>query len=305
MNVKFFLAEIISLILILAGSAFAESSLINHSYSNVAYASISTSQVCNIYCPSSNKKKLPVIILVHGGGFAMGSQNDPIIQPVIEKALANGYIVVSVDYRKSSEAVFPAALADVKAAVRWVKANAGKYKFDDSSITIWGESAGAYLSTMTALTPEVISLNGDVKENLEYSSSVNNLVSFYAPIEFFTMDADFEELGLPECANHNKENSFESAFLGQALNQDKEKTYKTYWETYSDSVRKTNLKRAWIQAGSNDKNVPYVQSKNLAERLNKVARNTKIHYSIIDGAGHMDSAFYSDENISDIFEFIK
>lgn len=56
-----------------------------------------------------------------------------------------GCAVVSVDYRKSGEAPSRAALADVKAAVRFVRANAAEYGFDEDNIAIWGESAGAYL----------------------------------------------------------------------------------------------------------------------------------------------------------------
>ena len=85
---------------------------------DVAYAATSPAQVCDIFTPEG-VEQAPVIVLVHGGGFAFGDQAMTIIQPVIKAAVANGYAVVSVDYRKSGEAAFPAALADVKAAVRF------------------------------------------------------------------------------------------------------------------------------------------------------------------------------------------
>ena len=298
-KIKFVIAFTFLAAFVLSACCFAEEK-------NISYASLSKNQVFDVYLPESGEN-FPVIVLIHGGGFAMGSQNDKIIQPVIKKALSNGYAVFSVDYRKSSEAVFPAALADIKAAVRFIKANAAKYNIDTENLTIWGESAGAYLSVMTALTPEVDFLNGNIKDNLEYSSSVKNLVSFYAPVEFFTMDSEFQELGLSGRANHNNEKSFESRFLGQALNLDQEKTYKTYWETYSSDVKQSEkfLKRIWIQAGSDDKNVPYTQSKNLSERLSQILTSVKIHYGLIEGAGHMDAAFYTEENLNAVFDFIK
>ncbi len=283
--------KFLALLLVLAvftGCAYAE---------EAAYSSVSTSQVCDVYSSEVNNG---VIILVHGGGFAFGTQKDELIRPVISKAVERGYAVVCVDYRKSSEAVFPAALADVKASVRWVKANAGRYGFNTENITIWGESAGAYLSVMTALTPDSDFLNGDVTDNASYSSSVRNLVSFYAPVEFYTMDKEFEELGLAECANHNDAQSFESRFLGQALNKDKAKTYTTYWENYPVN---NALAKIWIQAGSNDHNVPYTQSENLAERLTQ-RLSGKVYYSLIDGAGHMDQAFYTDDNLNAIFDYL-
>lgn len=273
--------------------------------SDVPYASQSSSQVLNVYTPESVTNDVcPVIILVHGGGFAMETQNEGLIQPVIVKALEKGYAVVSVDYRKSSEAVFPAALSDVKAAVRWVRVNAEKYRFNSDAITILGESAGAYLAVMTALTPDVSELDGDVTENAGYSSAVDNVVSFYAPVEFYTMDQEFTALGLSKCANHNKANSFESRFLGQELDEDRDKTYTTYWEVYKDQLPSDFTLKAWIQAGSNDKNVPYTQSENLADRLESIIGVEKIHFNLIEGAGHMDAAFYTDGNLDSVFAFL-
>ncbi|MGN1023496.1 MAG: alpha/beta fold hydrolase [Lachnospiraceae bacterium] len=281
--------------------------LITPTYENVAYASVSDSEVCNIYLPedATEGETYPVIVLVHGGGFAFETQNEALIQPVIQKGLDEGYAVVSVDYRKSSEAVFPAALSDVKAAVRYVRANADTYGFDTDNITIWGESAGAWLSLMTALTPDVAELDGDVTDNSEYSSAVNNLVDFYGPVEFYTMDEEFEALGKDDDATHSAADSFESQFLGQALSADKETTYKTYWETYKDQLPDDFTLRAWIQAGTDDDNVPYTQSENFAERLSDVIGSDNVSFSLIDGAAHMDPAFYTDENLTAVFDFLQ
>ena len=262
---------------------------------NIAYASNSDVQVCDIYFPEG-AQTAPVIVLVHGGGFAFGDQAMPIIQPVIESALAHGYAVVSVDYRKSSEAVFPAALSDVKAAVRFVKAHAMEYGFEADHIALWGESAGAYLSLMTALTPEIPELNGDVADNSDISSDVQALVSFYAPVEFYTL---YEEAGKPDSAA----GSFESKFLGQDILADKDTTYKTYWETYADQIP-TNL-YAWIQAGDADQRVPCTQSENLAQRLANYIPAENIHYSLIAGADHEDPLFYTDGNLNAVFAWLE
>lgn len=267
---------------------------------NVKYASLSDSQVCDIYIPSGSGK-FPVIALVHGGGFAFQNQKMKVIEPVARYAVTHGYAVVSIDYRKSSEAQFPGALSDVKAAIRFIRANADSYNFDANNITIWGESAGAYLSVMTALTPTVAELNGDVTDNAGVSSAVNAVVDFYGPIEFYTMDSEFAKLG-KDGTNYSGETSFESKYLGQAIGASKEATYRTYWETYKNAVPSSI--KAWIQAGTGDKAVPYTQSKNLAERLSSVIRSEKVHFSTIEGANHMDSAFYTDENLAQVFAFL-
>lgn len=281
--------------------------LITPTYENAAYASVSDSEVCNIYLPedASEGGTYPVIVLVHGGGFAFETQNEALIQPVIRKGLDEGYAVVSVDCRKSSEAVFPAALSDVKAAVRYVRANADTYGFDTSSITIWGESAGAWLSLMTALTPEAEETSGDVTDSSGFSSGVTTLVDFYGPVEFYTMDEEFEALGKDEDATHSDADSFESKFLGEALSADKETVYKTYWETYKDELPDDFTLRAWIQAGTDDDNAPYTQSENFAERLSKVIGSDNVSFSLLDGAIHMDPGFYTDENLTAVFRFLQ
>lgn len=261
---------------------------------NVSYASNSDAQVCDIYQPAGIGKA-PVIVLVHGGGFMFGDQGMTIIQPVISKALENGYAVVSVDYRKATEAVFPAALGDVKAAVRFVRAHAMEYGFDPEHIAIWGESAGAYLSLMTALTPDVAELSGDVTDYAEIGSNVTALVSFYAPVEFYTL---YEEAGKPDSAA----SSFESKFLGQDIMADKDATYATYWETYAESIP-TDL-MVWIQAGDADSRVPHSQSVIFAERIEKYLPSENIQHSVIAGADHEDALFYTDENLDAVFSWL-
>ena len=261
---------------------------------NVAYASNSKAQVCDIYLPEG-VEKAPVIVLVHGGGFMFGDQGMHVIQPVIEKSLEKGYAVVSVDYRKATEAVFPAALGDVKAAVRFVKAHAMEYGFDPERIAIWGESAGAYLSLMTALTPDVAELNADVTDYAEIPSDVMALVSFYAPVEFYTL---YEEAGKPDSAA----SSFESKFLGQDITADKDATYKTYWENYADSLP-ADVK-VWIQAGDADSRVPHTQSVNFAARIADYLPAENVRYSLIPGADHEDALFYTDENLDAVFAWL-
>lgn len=274
----------------------------NADYQNVAYASNSKNEVMDIYKAGNATGKDPVIVVVHGGGFKFGDQSMPIIQPIIEAGTANGYVVASVDYRKSGEAAFPAAVGDVKAAVRYLKAHAEEYGIDPEKIVVWGESAGAYLAAMTATTPNVDSLNADVSDNLEQDSTVAALVDFYGPIEFATMDEEFTALGDTASANHT-EGSFESDFVGvDDLSANPDKTAATWWGTYKDQTP-TDL-YAWIQAGTADANVPYTQSEHFAEALSEVVGNDHVQYSVLEGAVHEDDRFYTEENLNDVFAFL-
>lgn len=269
-------------------------------YKKLPYADDSSAQVLDVYLPEE-EGTYPVILVFHGGGFAFGDQGMAIIQPIFA-ATEQGYAVVSVDYRKSSEAPFPAAVADAKAAVRWVRANAETYGFDPDRIAVWGESAGAYLAVMTALTPDVEELNGGVDQNLEYSSAVRALVSFYAPVDFWELDADAVALGMSP--SFGGEGSFESNFVGQAVGEDEEFTRRTWWGSYTDRLPEDFSLAAWVQVGDSDHRVPYLQSLNLAEELSAVIGEDKVSFGIIEGADHEDALFYTQENLSAVYAFL-
>lgn len=277
-------------------------------YKNLAYALDSDAQVLDVYLPEA-EGTYPVIVVCHGGGFKFGDQAMSIIKPIFSAATERGYAVVSVDYRKSGEAPFPAALNDVKAAVRWVRANADALGFDADNIAIWGESAGAYLALMTALTPEVEELKGDVILNgdttgssLELSSAVKALVDFYGPVDFWELDSDAVECGMD--ASFGKAGSFESDFVGQAVAEDESFTRKTWWGSYVDALPNDFSLSAWIQVGDADHRVPYLQSVNFAGELAPVIGEENVSFGIIEGADHEDSAFYTEENLSAVFDFL-
>lgn len=273
-------------------------------YAAVAYADLSPTQVMDIYLPENPTGSDPVILLLHGGGFALGDQRMELIRPVIEAATANGYVVASADYRKSGEATFPAAVADSKAAVRYLKANAQTYGIDPDKIVVWGESAGAYLALMTALTPETESLNGDVQANADQSSQVAALVDFYGPVEFYTMDEEFAALGQTSNDTASAQ-SFESQFLGQAVGEDKETTYQTWWGSYTDALPDDFGLWAWIEAGDADENVPYTQSENFAAELAEILGQDHVQFTLLEGAAHEDPAFYTQENLTSVFAFLE
>ncbi|WP_431769918.1 alpha/beta hydrolase fold domain-containing protein [Streptococcus gallolyticus] len=271
------------------------------SVKTVAYAKQSEKQVMDIYFPENQEKKCPAIILVHGGAFTFGDQKMPLIQPIINEALAKGILVASVDYRKSQDAIFPAALADVKAAVRYLKAHSEEYQIDINQMTIWGESAGAYLALMTALTPTVPTLNGDVSENSDQSSQVNGLVSFYAPVEFYTMQSEYRSLDNPTAG----EGKFESDFLGvDNIYHDKAACDKSYWKTYLDFLPNDFKLKAVVQVGGEkDIMVPYLQSIHFAEQLAQLP-GIDIQFTKITTAKHEDPIFYTQDNIKHILNFL-
>jgi acetyl esterase/lipase len=121
----------------------------------------------------------PAVIYVHGGGWAAGSKSDT----PNEMLASRGFATFSVSYRFSHEAIFPAAIHDVKAAIRWVRANAAGLRIDPERIGIWGYSAGGHLASLAAVTGDLPELEGD-GESPEFSSSVQAVVPLSGPSWF-------------------------------------------------------------------------------------------------------------------------
>ncbi|MFD0141728.1 MULTISPECIES: alpha/beta hydrolase fold domain-containing protein [unclassified Streptomyces] len=103
----------------------------------------------------AGKGPFPAVVWIHGGGWLDGDRRYPpptVPAPLLHGAvLAAGIALVSVDYRHSLEAPFPAQLHDVKAAIRYVRQFAGVLGTDPDRIAVWGESAGGHLAALAGL----------------------------------------------------------------------------------------------------------------------------------------------------------
>ena len=111
----------------------------------------------------------PAILDIHGGGWK-DRQVEP-DRPMMERLATHGFVTAIVSYRLSGEAKYPAALSDGKAAVRFLRANAAKYKIDPARIGVMGGSAGGHLSGLLAMTSGLPAFEGD-GPNKDQSSAV-------------------------------------------------------------------------------------------------------------------------------------
>ncbi len=116
-------------------------------YKDLGYRSLKM----DVFFPEGNRtKKLPTILLVHGGGWRSGDRS---LQAPMAKALAKrGYVTAVMDYRLSLEAPYPAGVHDVKDAIKWMKAHAENYGLDTNRVAIMGGSAGGQLAALVAMT---------------------------------------------------------------------------------------------------------------------------------------------------------
>lgn len=281
-----------------------DTSHITTKYIDVPYGSVSETQTLNVYLPNEGASPYPVIVVIHGGGFMMGSATSGDLADMFE-GLNRGYAIASVNYRLSGEATFPAAVNDVRAAVRFLKANAARYELDTNRMAVWGASAGANLAAMVGTTPNVDALNGDNLENLDYDSSVQAVVDWFGPIEFLAMDEQFETLGIkPTLGATDRDRSPESRYIGQIISADPELTEQANPTSYIGTLDVATAPSFFIQHGTDDANVPILQSKNFANALTAALGGDKVTYRVIEGAGHGTKEFSTEENLNLVFAFL-
>jgi len=113
-------------------------------------------QKLDLYLPARSDRPLPVLVWVHGGAWLGGSKENCPAVPLV----ARGYAVASINYRLSQHATFPAQIEDCKAAIRWLRAHAGKYHLDAGHIGAWGASAGGHLVALLGTSGGVKELEG-------------------------------------------------------------------------------------------------------------------------------------------------
>jgi len=134
----------------------------------------------DLYLPTNQgSQPFPLLIFIHGGGWMFGDKSTCPGDIVASR----GYAMASINYRLSGEAIFPAQIHDVKAAVRWLRANAGRYNIDPDHFGAWGDSAGGHLSALLGTSAEVSELEGGL-ENREVSSEIQAVCDWYGPTDF-------------------------------------------------------------------------------------------------------------------------
>lgn len=127
----------------------------------------------DLFRPKSAWGKLPAIVCIHGGGWQKGNRINH--HHVAQSLASRGFVTASISYRLSGEAPFPAQIQDCKAAIRYLRANAGTYGIDPDHIGVIGHSAGGHLTALLATSNEVPELEGD-GGNAGFSSAVQAAV---------------------------------------------------------------------------------------------------------------------------------
>lgn len=236
----------------------------------MAYGTTDTfAQTLIIAYPDDTATPKPAIIHFHGGGWFKGQAS----RGTAEHFARNGYVGISVNYRLSGEAIFPAAVHDGKAAIRWARAHAEEYGIDPERIGVFGGSAGGHLAALIGLSANDVYLEGDGPHS-EYSSTVQAVVDNYGPTDFSKMN------DAPGNMDHDSPQSPESRFLGGPVREMDEQVRRANPITYVDPSDPPIL----MFHGREDMSVPFHQSELLLHELQR--KGVKVRLIPVDHAGH-------------------
>jgi acetyl esterase/lipase len=131
--------------------------------------------------PADGKGPYPAVLCIHGGGWRGGQRQD--LDKLIDLLAKKGFVAATCSYRLTDKAPFPAQIEDCKAAVRWLRANAAKYRIRSDQVGAVGFSAGAHLACLLGTADKSAELEGR-GGNAEQSSRVQAVVSFFGPSDF-------------------------------------------------------------------------------------------------------------------------
>jgi acetyl esterase/lipase len=260
-------------------------------FKNVTYSEVSKTNILDIYIPKTAKAPYPVVIWVHGGGFISGNKSNP---QSLDRLLSEWFAIVSVNYRLSNEAKWPAQLTDMENIIKFIKSNADTYKLKKDKIAVWGASAGGYLASMSLLALWL-------KEETKIQAGVD----WFGPVDFYTMDEDMKKTGLERATGNNGDaDSAESKLLGVTVKENKEPADKAsilwYVKQYTSSPNPI-----LIMHGKEDPYVAYYQSEKLRNALQLKFWGDNVEYHILPNGTHGWWDFQKQETEDTVINFLK
>jgi len=263
-----------------AGISFAaENALSTRTWTNVAYGTTSATQKLDIFLPSTGEGPFPVVIWIHGGAFMMGTKDNPQSKTALNNA---GFAVVSINYRLSSEAKWPAQLDDLKACVKFLRTNAATYALDPNKFASFGASAGGHLASMMGAA-----LASDPATRIQAT------VEWFGPLHFYYMDedmlaSDFILGGGTRATGANGEsNSPESALLGVTVKNNLAACYAASPISYVDTMNvNTPFPQFLCMHGNKDPNIAPKQSVRLHNAIQSRFGTSKSQYVLLPAGTH-------------------
>jgi acetyl esterase/lipase len=251
---------------------------------DIAYSKVGSRELkLDIARPAEGDGPFPAVLVIHGGAWRQGNKAD--VRPILPQFVEHGFVAISPEYRFCPQNAFPAQIHDVKAAVRWLKVNAKKYKIDPDRIGAMGFSAGGHLAMMLGLTSSNDGLEGDVSAGAP-DSRVKAVVNYFGPTDLAAKD-------IPDiCKPWVKD------FLGGSPQDRPDAAAKASPLTF---VSKDDAPVLTFQ-GTKDSLVPYNQAIKLAEAMSSAGVPGRVE--LILGADHGWAGAEMARTVNETFGFL-
>jgi acetyl esterase/lipase len=231
----------------------------------------------------------PLVVYVHGGGWEAGSKAQMPLAGVVER----GYVVASLDFRPASKAPFPGQVHEIKAAIRFLRANASRYGYDASRIGIVGASSGGHLAALVGTTNGNAELEGALGGHAEESSAVQAIVSYFPATNLTTILAQSTPFGLGVREPALKR------LLG-ALPKENEAGAKLASPVFHVDPTDPPL---FMLHGDQDPQMPINQSHELQGAYEQ--QGLAASFVVVHGAAHGGDGFYTPANVERVAEFLE
>ena len=286
----------------------------------IPYAEDSDSQYLDLYMPKMPEGEKPQLyVIIHGGGFISNDSESRQARLMYDYFRDHGYACASINYRLAPEAEFPGALADCKAAIRFLKAHADEYGYNAERVPVFGESAGGYLAVMCGVTPDdafsTVNFIGQ-EDAPDVTADVDVVVDYYGHVDNRGAEDDWAKLRIPKFirsianawVSGEKAGGYEDVESYWFRKNVSEMTEEEYTERDPHAwIDKTDIsqKAFLIYHGDCDITVPYYQSVRLYEHVGEKIDADKLEYELMPGMGHASDPMYSEEQLAKVEEFLK
>jgi len=262
-------------------------------HSNVPYANDTLKRhLLDIYLPEKAGSNTPLIVWIHGGAWMLNDKYSDMsyMKNTIKGFIDSGYALASIDYRYSTEAVFPAQIQDCNQALEYLYQHAAQYKLDKNRIALIGFSAGGHLASLVGL-----SNNNGVKEFYpavgKPNFKIKCVLDFYGPADLVALGSS------PDTSVNNARNPV-SILLGALPLERPDLAKRASPATYVDKNDPPFL----IVQGEKDESVPYTQSKLLSSWL--TVTGVKNQLIIVPNAPHYGEMFDAEYIRKSVFSFL-
>lgn len=236
----------------------------------------------DVYVPDVPTPPRPAMVWIHGGGWYSGDKSAPPGMGL----LLRGYVVASINYRLSTEAVFPAQIFDCKAAIRFLRAHARELDIDPSHIGVWGDSAGGQLAALMGATNGRTEYEGS-EGNPSISSAVQAVCDWFGPTDFLQASDQRDASAL----------AARMLFGGQASAH----ATTAMFASPADQVGHAPLVPYLIMHGAVDPLVPVHQSELLFQKLRQAGDSVRL--VIIPKSGHGNGWFRNRDDLNMVYDF--